>query len=371
MRRSNLGSTGDASAALQITSSGATFASTLSANNGLAITGPVVFTDTVTLADGNAASVFTGLVTLGKVGGMNLSGYDGMTFNGGVLLQNGAATINSNNSALAFQTAGSVSGPYALTLNSGTASLIGLNRMGSNLTSLDVTALSPTIPVGGVTIAGPQSYTATAGSVITLSGNVTSTAAGAITFNSPVTVGASAVVTSVDSDVSFAGAVDGNQDLTVNAGAGATTFSGVVGGVAALGDGTGAALTVSGTGATTFGNTLITRSGITTGGAVNFNNNVTLGNGTVGSTFAGLATSGGSSGNSISGFDGLAFNGGLALTGGPAAHLQRSTLNIAVRVPERRADAQALASAPAPSAVSIRSASPRRSRARRYRAAIS
>ena len=91
---SNVGAIGDANAALQVTSSGATFDSTLSANNGLAITGPVVFSDTVTLADGNAASVFTGLVTLGRVGGMNLSGYDGMTFNGGVLLQNGPATIN-------------------------------------------------------------------------------------------------------------------------------------------------------------------------------------------------------------------------------------------------------------------------------------
>jgi len=313
---SALGSTGDASAALQITSSGASFDSTLAANNGLAITGPVVFSDTVTLADGNAASVFTGLVTLGRAGGMNLTGYDGMTFNGGVLLQNGAATINSNNSALAFQTAGSVSGPYALTLNSGTSSLIGLNRMGANLTSLTVTALSPTIPSGGVSIAGPQSYTATAGSVITIAGNVTSTAAGTISFNSPVTVGASATVTSVDSNVLFAGAVDGNNDLTVNAGTGTTTFTGPVGAVAALGDGTGAAIIVQGTGTATFSNTLATRSGITTAGAVNFNNNVTLGDGNVGSSFTGVATLGGSGGNTVSGFDGLSFNGGLAVTGG-------------------------------------------------------
>jgi filamentous hemagglutinin family protein len=313
---SNLGSTGDASAALQITSSGATFDGTLGANNGLAITGPVVFSDTVTLADGNAASVFTGLVTLGKAGGMNLSGYDGMTFNGGVLLQNGAATINSNNSALSFQTAGTVSGPYALTLDSGTASLVGLDRMGSNLTSLTVTSLSPTIPVGGVTIAGAQTYTATAGSNITLAGNVTSTAGGAITFNSPVLVNAPAIVSSTDSDVVFAGTVNGNNDLTVNSGTGTNTFSGAVGAVAALGDGTGASLVLNGTGAKTFSSTLQTRSGITAGGAVNFNDDVTLANGDTGSVFTGLVTSGGTSGNSISGFDGLAFDGGLAITGG-------------------------------------------------------
>jgi filamentous hemagglutinin family protein len=312
---SNLGAIADAIAALQLTSSGATFSSTLSANNGLAITGPVVFSDTVTLADGNAASVFTGLVTLGRVGGMNLSGYDGMSFTGGVSLQNGAATINSNNSPLLFQT-GAVTGPFALTLDSGTASLTGLNLMGATLTGLTVTALSPTIPSGGVSIAGPQSYTATAGSVITLSGNVRSTAAGSITFNSPVTMTAASTVTTVDSDVLFAGTVNGNGDLTVAAGTGATTFSGAVGAVAALGDGTGAALDVTGTGLTTFGSTLVTRSGITTGGAVTFNDNVTLGDGTVGSSFAGLTTSGGSGGNSISAFDGIAFNGGLALMGG-------------------------------------------------------
>ena len=88
--------------------------------------------------------------------------------------------------------------------------------MGANLTGLTVTALSPTIPVGGVTIAGPQTYTATAGSSITLAGNVTSTAGGAITFNSPVTVSAASVITSDDSDVVFAGTVNGNNDLTVS-----------------------------------------------------------------------------------------------------------------------------------------------------------
>ena len=326
---SNLGDTNDANPALQLTSSGASFASTLSANNGLGITGPVIFNDTVTLAEGNAASVFTGLVTLGRAGGMDLSGYNGMSFNGGVLLQNGAATINSNDSQLAFRN-NLVTGPYALTLNSGTSSLIGLNLMGPSLTGLSVTAFNPTIPsAGGVTIAGPQSYTATAGSVITLSGNVTSTDAGTITFNSPVTMGASAIVSTVDSDVLFAGTVNGSQDLTVSAGTGTTTFTGAVGALAALGDGTGAALTVTGTGATTFGGTLVTQSGITTGGAVNFNNNVTLGNGSVGSSFAGLTTSGGASGNSISGFDGLAFNGGLAVSGGAVSVASNgSTLHL-------------------------------------------
>jgi filamentous hemagglutinin family protein len=316
---SALGKTTDASAALTLNSGGASFDSTLGANNGLAITGPVVFSDTVTLADGSAASVFTGLVTLGKVGGMNLSGYNGMSFDDGVLLQNGPATINSNNSSLIFQTAGSVSGPYGLTLNSGAAALTGLNRLGSNLTSLTVTALSPTIPSGGVSIAGPQSYTAASSSNITLDGNVTSTAAGAITFNSPVTVGAASTVATSNSNIAFDSTVDGNNNLTLNSGTGTTTFGGMVGSVAPLGSGTGAAIVLQGSGATTFDNTVQVRSGMTAAGAVTFDNNVTLGNGNTGSTFTGLVTSGGASGNSISGYGGIAFNGGLTLVGGPVS----------------------------------------------------
>lgn len=321
---SALGATGDAGAALQLTSSGATFSSTLAANNGLAVTGPVVFTDDVTLANGNAASVFAGQVTLGKIGGMNLSGYDGMTFNNGVVLQNGPATIDSNNSALAFS-AGTVSGSYALTLDSGTQTLSGLDRMGANLTSLTVTALNPTIPSGGVTIAGPQTYNATSGSSITLNGNVTSTAAGAITFNNPVTMGASRTVTTADSNIVFASTLDGAYDLTLSSGTGAKTITGAIGGISQLGDGTGAALILQGAGSTLFSSTVAARSGITAAGPVTFTGNVTLANGDTGSTFTGLVTTGGASGNTISGYDGITFDGGLAVTGGAVSVLSNGS----------------------------------------------
>ena len=316
---SGLGQTTDASPALSLTSAGAAFDSTLSANNGLAVTGPVTFSDTVSLANGSAASVFTGLVTLGKSGGMNLSGYNGMSFDDGLLLQNGPATIDSNNSPLTFQTAGTVSGPYALTLNSGTAALTGLGRMGSNLTGLTVTALSPTIPAGGISIAGPQAYTATSGSSITLDGNVTSTAAGAIAFNGPVTLGAPVTVASTNSPVSFGSTVDGSQNLTVNAGNGTTSFTAAVGGATPVGSGVGASIVLQGSGTTTFSSTVQTRSGITAAGPVVLDGNVTLGNGNTGTVFSGAVTSGGSAGNSISGYGGIAFDGGLTLTGGPVS----------------------------------------------------
>jgi filamentous hemagglutinin family protein len=305
--------------ALLLTSGGATFGSTLDANNGLTVTGPVTFDDDVTLANGGTASTFSGLVTLAKNGGLTLSGYDGMTFNNGLLLQGGPDTIDSNDGALTFQTAGTISGPYGLTLNAGTGTLTGLGEIGnsSNLTSLAVTAANPSI-VSAISISGPQTYTAT-GSGITLGANVTSTAAGAITFASQVALTAGATVTSNNSAVVFAGGLDGNSNLIVNSGAGATTFGGAVGAVTPLGSGTGAAIVLQGLGATIFDSTVQARSGMTAAGPVTFTGDVTLTNGGTGSTFAGLVTTGGSSGNSISGFNGIAFDAGLALTGGPVS----------------------------------------------------
>ncbi|MES2673426.1 MAG: filamentous hemagglutinin N-terminal domain-containing protein, partial [Pseudomonadota bacterium] len=331
---SALGSTGDAGNAMQLTSGGAFFDSTLAANNGLAVTGPVTFRDSVALADGNAATVFAGLVTLSNLAGLNLNGYDGMTFNNGVLLS-GDASINSNNSTLGFQTAGTVAGPYNLTLNSGSALLNGLDRMGSDLTSLTVTALNPTIPSGGVSITGPQTYTATSGSIL-LSGLLTSTATGAITFNSPVVVGVSTTITTVNSDVIFGDTLDGNRDLTINSGTGINTFTGAVGAITPNGDGTGAALILQGSGAVTFGSTVQARSGITATGTVSFADDVTLthfGAGSVGSTFTGLVTTGGADGNILSGYDGLTFTGGLTLVGGPVTiDSNGSTINFGAAV---------------------------------------
>ena len=317
--------------------SGATiFNSTLSANNGLLVSGPSTFKDTVTLGNGGIGSTFTGQVTLGKAGGMNLSGYQYMDFNTGILLSSGPASILTNGFPMRFN-GGTVHGPYALTLDAGTganATITGLNLMGTDLTGLTVSAYNPTIPSGtSVSIAGPQSYTAVSGSNILLNGNVGSTASGAITFNSPVLVGAASTVSSTNSAVNFNSTVDGANNLTVSSGSGLIGFSGAVGGTAPLGSGTGAALVLQGTGATTFSQTVQTRSGITAACAVTFDNNVTMTAGNTGSSFTGLVTSGGTTGNTISGYGGIAFNGGLSLTGGPVSILSNgSTLSFGAAV---------------------------------------
>ncbi|PLX85212.1 MAG: hypothetical protein C0618_10910, partial [Desulfuromonas sp.] len=331
---SGFGETGDAAPVLVLTAggTGTLVSSTLESNSGLAITGPVTFRDTVTLADGTSGSVFSGQVTLGKDGGMDLSGYDGLRFSGGVVLENGAATIKSNSSLLTFENENTINGAYGLTLDSGTSEIIGLDHVGTDLTSLSVTADEVTIPIGGLSIAGPQTYTSTGGTDITLNGDVAATAAGAITFNSPVTVGAEVSVTSSDSTINFESTVDGANDLTVNAGTGTTNFKGEVGSISALGDGTGAALTVASSGTTNFDATVETRSGIVGSGtgAVVFDNDVTLADGDTGSSFTAAVTLGRSGETaSFSGFDGLSFAGGINLTDGAVSIVSNgSTLSF-------------------------------------------
>ncbi len=225
---SGMGATTDAAVALTVSAdgTGTTFHSTIAANNGLSITGPVVFMDDVTLADGLVGSTFGGEVTLGKVGGMTLSGFDNFSFNGGVLLDSGAATIDSNNSTLIFQGANTLHGPFGLTLNSGTQTITGLDHVGADITSLVVTANTPTIVAGGVMINGPQTYTATGGSSITLQGPVTSTAAGDIIFNGPLLLDNDTIVTAVDSAITFAATVNGAHDLTIASGTGLKSLAG-------------------------------------------------------------------------------------------------------------------------------------------------
>lgn len=322
---SGMGATTDAGVALTVSAggTGTTFHSTIAANNGLSVTGPVVFLDNVTLADGLVGSTFGGQVTLGKSGGMALSGFDNFSFNGGVLLQSGAATIDSNNSTLTFQGVNTVHGGFGLALSSGTQSITGLDHVGSDITSLVVTANTPTIPGAGVTISGPQTYNATSASSITLNGAVTSTASGAILFNSPVVLGTDSTITTVNSAITFASTVNGALNLTLSSGSGLKGFTGKVGALNAVGNGIGPSITLQGVGGTTFSDTVVTRSGILSAGTTGFLGNVTLGDGDTGSVLNGLATLGAIT---FSGFDGLAFNAGATLSGDATILSNGSTL---------------------------------------------
>ena len=125
-------------------------------------------------------------------------------------------------------------------------------------------------------------------------------------------VGANATVTSANSAITFAGVIDGAHNLTVASGSGLKTFSGRIGNSTPLGSGTGHALTLTGSGAASFSETVSTASGISIAGPVTFTKSVTLGDGSVGSTFSGAVTAGGLT---LSGYDGLTFSNTLTLSG--------------------------------------------------------
>ncbi|MBK9609546.1 MAG: hypothetical protein IPO58_25360 [Betaproteobacteria bacterium] len=83
--------------------------------------------------------------------------------------------------------------------------------------------------------------------------------------------------------ITFGGTVDGAFNLTLAAGTGTITFNAAVGSANVIGDGTGAALTIT-SGATTFNSTLATASGISSAADVTFKDDVTLAAGNTATT---------------------------------------------------------------------------------------
>ena len=197
--------------------------------------GPVTFDNNVTLTNGDTGSTFSGLVTTGGSAGNTISGFDGIAFNGGLTLIGGPVSVVSNGGTLSL--GGPVTGAENLTLNAlaaGAGTVTGFAEIGftSNLTALNVTAQTLSLPSAGLAVAGPMSFTAPGG--ITLNGavgNSSGPATAAISFIGPVTLTTRAIsVTTNNAAVNFAGTVNGAEALSVNTGTGTTTFSGAVGG---------------------------------------------------------------------------------------------------------------------------------------------
>ena len=221
---------------LALASSGlTTFNSTLATASGMSAAGPVVFNDDVTLGDGNTGSTFSGAVTMGKVGGMTISGYDGITFGGAITLANGQTTVNSNSSALTFNA--TIQGGQSLVANAGSASLqfnAEVGGSGSPLASL--VAEGNTIVANKVTTTGTQSYTAAGG--LTLENNLTSGNSD-ITITGPTTLGGDVTISTGPGagDITFSGVtstINGAHNLVLSAGTGDVTLDGVVGGITPL-----------------------------------------------------------------------------------------------------------------------------------------
>ena len=174
-------------------------------------------------------------MTTGGSGGNTISGFGGMAFNGGLTLVGGPVSVISNGSTLSF--GGPVTGAENLTLNAltaGAGTVTGLAEIGfaSNLTALNVTAQTLSLPSTGLAVAGPMSFTAAGGITVNGAvGNASGPATAAITFNGPVTLASGAItVTTNNAAVNFESTVNGAEALSVNAGTGTTTFSAAVGG---------------------------------------------------------------------------------------------------------------------------------------------
>ncbi len=296
---------------------------------GLAISGPMSFTA-------------AGGITLNGNVGSTLPGSGQIDFNSPVTLASAAITVATDDAAVNF--AGTVGGAQNLTVNTGT----GAKNFGGSLSNIG-TGTGAAIALQG---SGTSTFTGTVGAnsgfAVQDAGNVilqnnvtlgdgdtgsnfgtgtvtigrssaTTTLSGfdGLTFGGPlVLTGGPIGINSNDAAIVFGGAVDGAQNLTVNSGTATTDFNAAVGGITPVGTSLGAALTLSTTGVTTFHSTLTTASGMTAAGAVVFADNVSLGDGNVGSTFSGNVGLGKMGGATFTGFDGFTFNGAVALLNG-------------------------------------------------------
>jgi hypothetical protein len=152
----NLAPIGDGTGfSITLNSTGTTsFAESVTANSGISAMGPVIFNDTVMLANSGSGSNFTSSVTLNNPSGMSINGYNGLNFNGGLIDTGGSITVNSNNSALNIAaltlssaatlntvggniTLGTITGGQNLTLNAGAAGNITFNG-NAELNNLDI-----------------------------------------------------------------------------------------------------------------------------------------------------------------------------------------------------------------------------------------
>ncbi|MGK7944586.1 MAG: CHAT domain-containing protein, partial [Microcystaceae cyanobacterium] len=139
----------------------------------------------------------------------NVTTTSSQTYNDVVILTGDVVATSNNNEDIEF--ASTVDGEQSLTINTA-----GLTRLGGD--------------VGGVTPL--NSLTTNEGGTTQLNGNVTTT--GSQTYNDAVTLTGDVVATSIDNEeIEFANAVDGEQNLTINA-AGITQFGGNVGGESPL-----------------------------------------------------------------------------------------------------------------------------------------
>ncbi|MDG5497963.1 hypothetical protein PCJ49_23970, partial [Niveispirillum sp. BGYR6] len=194
------------------------------------------------LSAGGATVTVGDVTTTGQqdyAGAVRLAG-DLVSTKGGAIRLAGPVTLTGDSAVVSAGAAGddvrftsTVNGGYALVTDAGKGAVSFGGTVGGTTALKFLSAGGATVAVGDVTTAGQQDY---AGAV-RLAGNLVSTKGGSIRLGGPVTLtGDSAVVSAgaAGDDVRFTGTVNGAYALVTDAGKGAVSFGGAVGGTTAL-----------------------------------------------------------------------------------------------------------------------------------------
>ena len=219
------------------------------------VTGNANFVSTVGVSGTVNSLHVTGTTRLAD----NISTTAAQDFDGAATIAGAAVLASSGGSNITF--GGTVDGGNSLTVNTaGRTKFTGIVGGTIPLASLTTNAGGTTVLSGNATTTGVQAYNDNA----TLGGNYATTNAG-FNVGGTTTLAANTTVSTGSGAVTFTGAVNGGQSLTVNS-TGVTTFSAAVGNSTAL-----TSLTTNAGGSTTIS------ANITTTGTQNFNDSVYLG----------------------------------------------------------------------------------------------
>ena len=233
----------------------------------------------------NAASLTTDAGGTTAINGGSVTTNGAQNYNDAVTLGADAALSTTNN-LVNFASAITNASARALTINAGTAAITLGGNVGTG-TALGAIALNNT---GTTTLSGTvnaASFTTDAGGTTAINGGSVTTS-GAQNYNDAVTLGADAALSTTNNLVNFASTITNAsaRALTINAGTAAITLGGNVGTGTALG-----AIALNSTGLSTLGGTInaaslttdaggttaINGGSVTTSGAQNYNDAVTLG----------------------------------------------------------------------------------------------
>ena len=321
-----------ASGGTAFNSASATFVSSLNSTaHGVTVTttGATIFEGPV-----NVKGLTTGTTGTTEIavagGGTSVTTTNGQNFQNPVIL--GAnTTLATTNSPVVFASTLDSVGSTAenLTVNAGSGAITATGAVGGThaLGAIAFNSTSATTLTGAVTA---TSLTTNAGGTTAINGGAVTTT-GIQTYNDAVTLGANTTLATTNSAITFASTLDSAsstaENLTVNAGSGAITATGAIGGTNPLG-----AIAFNSTGATTLtsavtagslttdagGTTAINGGAVTTTGIQTYNDAVTLGASTTLTTTNSAVTFGSTLDSATSTAENLTVNAGsgtIATTG--------------------------------------------------------